>query len=304
VATVDGNGFVTAQAVGSATITATSEGKNGASAITVNATQTLVGAGNIANCSSTNPNATAALLDNIPGTVFTSGDNIYGDGTINDFNSCYNPAWGRHKARTRPATGHKDYQAVGAVGYWQYFGPAGGDSGKYYYSYDLGAWHVVVLNSQIDMSVGSAQEVWLKNDLASHPGVCTLAYWHQPVFSSGGRASANAVQFWNDLYNAHADVVLTGHDHIYERFAAQGRAAGVNSAPADPLGVREFIAGTGGADHTSLASSPAPNSEKRDATTFGVLKLTLRAGAYDWAFLPDAQSGNGTFTDAGSDVCH
>jgi hypothetical protein len=300
VATVNTSGLVTAVATGLANISATSEGKSGSSAITVPASPppvTLVGAGNIANCSSTNPNATAALLDNISGTVFTTGDNIYGDGSLTDFTNCYNPTWGRHKARTRPASGHKDYQAPGAAGYWQYFGAAGGDSGKYYYSYDTGAWHVVVLNSQIDMTLGSPQEVWLKNDLAASSKRCTAAIWDQPRFSSSGTSVRSAVKpLWDDLYAAGAELVLNAHYRLYERFAPQ-TAAGV----ADPAnGIRQFTVGTGGTSVDAFGTAIA-NSEVRATNVFGVLKLTLADGSYSWQFIPIAGQ---SFTDSGSGTCH
>src|SRR6266699_379632 len=241
VATVNGSGLVTGVATGSANITATSEGKSGSSAITVPAAAppvTLVGAGNIANCNTQNDDATAALIENIPGTVYTTGDNIYGDGSLTDFQNCYGPSWGRHKGRTRPASGHKDYQQPGAAGYWQYFGAVAGDSGKYYYSYDVGAWHVVVLNSQIDMSVGSAQELWLKADLAATAKRCTVAIWDQPRFSSTGTSVRSAVKpLWDDLYAAGAELVLNAHYRVYERFAPQ-TPAGVADAT---NGIRQFI---------------------------------------------------------------
>jgi hypothetical protein len=282
------------------------------------------GAGTTSNCQQ---KATSDLIaSSNPDAVLLLGDNQYECGELAAFQASYDPSWGRFKAVTHPSVGNHEYvtsatdakchsSSTGAPGYYQYFGQASSplDSNctvncRGYYSFDVGAWHVISLNVQCSRvggcGVNSAEDLWLKNDLLSHPNACTLAYWHQPVFSSGGRASANAVQFWNDLYRAGADVVLTGHDHIYERFAPQGIAGGVNSAPTDTKnGVREFIAGTGGADHTSI-TSVAPNSELRNTTSFGVLKLNLLATSYEWQFLPDAQSGNGKFTDTGSGNCH
>jgi hypothetical protein len=265
------------------------------------------------------------IVSGNPDAVLPLGDDQYECGELSAFQSSYDQSWGRFKGITHPSVGNHEYvtsatdakcggSASGAPGYYTYFGQAASPldnnctvNCRGYYSFDVGSWHIIALNVQCSQvggcGIGKPEEVWLKNDLASHSKFCTLAYWHQPVFSSGGRASANAVQFWNDLYNAHADVVLTGHDHIYERFAPQSTANGVNSAAPNPNGMREFIAGTGGADHTAIASV-APNSEARDSSTFGVLKLTLQATRYQWQFLPDVQSGNGTFTDSGSADCH
>src|SRR5207249_7324727 len=264
---------------------------------TTTPSQVLVGAGNIANCGTLNDDATAALIDNIPGTVYTTGDNIYGDGSLTDFQNCYGPSWGRHKARTRPAVGHKDYQAAGAAGYWQYFGAVGGDSGKYYYSYDLGAWHVVVLNSQIDMTVGSAQEQWLKADLAASAKQCTVAIWDQPRFSSSGTSVRSAVKpLWDDLYAAGAELVLNAHYRVYERFAPQ-TPAGVADAT---NGIRQFTVGTGGSTIDTFGT-PIANSEVRATNLFGCLKLTLADGSYSWQFVPIAGQ---TFSDTGSGNCH
>ena len=246
--------------------------------------------------------ATAALLDTIPGTVITIGDNAYPNGTSADFARCYSPSWGRHKARTRPVPGDHDYGTPAAAGYFDYFGEAAGDRDKGYYSYDLGAWHVVALNSVIPNGPGSPQARWLQADLASSPKRCTLAYFHHPrFFSSGAGAPGGGVNdferaFWDALYGAGTDIVLNGDQHQYERFAPQ-----TPDAAADPArGIREFVVGTGGKNHRPFVE-PKPNSEMRDATAFGVLKLTLKPGAYDWQFIPEAGK---TFTDSGSGTCH
>jgi hypothetical protein len=255
----------------------------------------LVGAGDIASCSHNRDEATALLLDSIPGTVFTLGDNVYPDGTLAQFNDCYAANWGRHKNRTRPAPGNHDYHTPGAAGYFDYFGAAAGDRSKGYYSYNLGAWHLIALNSEIDHSAGSAQEQWLRTDLAAHSNVCTLAYWHSPRFSSGQHGNDNDSQaLWQALYDYRADVVLNGHDHTYERFAPQNP-----NGQADSRGIREFVVGTGGA---GLYPFPTiqPNSEKRNNTVYGVLKLTLHASSYDWQFVPIAGQ---TFTDSGTANC-
>ena len=255
----------------------------------------LVGAGDITNCSRTQDEETAKLLDNISGTVFTMGDNAYPDGTLAQFNNCYAPTWGRHKDRTRPSPGNHDYHVSGAAGYFDYFGAAAGSNRTGYYSYNLGAWHIISLNSEIAQGTGSAQEQWLRADLAANPSVCTLAYWHKPRFSSGQHGNNSGSQaLWQALYDYKADVIVNGHDHTYERFAPQNP-----NAQADSNGIREFVVGTGGA---GLYPFPTiqPNSQVRNNTTYGVLKLTLHATSYDWQFVPIAGQN---FTDSGSANC-
>ena len=255
----------------------------------------FVGAGDIANCSREQDEATAKLLDSIAGTVFTLGDNAYPDGTAAQFTNCYDPTWGRHKSRTKPAPGNHDYNTAGASGYYGYFGAAAGDPSKGYYSYNLGAWHIIALNSEISQSAGSAQEQWLRADLAANPKTCTLAYWHKPRFSSGQHGNNSASQpLWQALYEARADVILNGHDHTYERFAPQNP-----NGQADANGIREFVVGTGGAGLYPFPSIQ-PNSQVRNNTTYGVLKLTLHASSYDWQFIPIAGQN---FTDSGSANC-
>lgn len=302
VAAVSSTGLVTAVAAGTATITATAGSKSGSSAITVSTPPSgvvFVGAGDIASCSSTGDEATATLLDGIPGDVFTLGDNVYENGTATEFSNCYGPSWGRHLSRTHPAAGNHDYNTPGATGYYGYFGAAAGDPSTGYYSYDLGGWHLIVLNSNLSMSVGSAQEQWLRADLAAHQSAgCTLAYWHHPRFSSGsGHGNEPATQpLWQALYDYNADLVLGGHDHDYERFAPQTPAGA-----ADPVrGIREFVVGTGGRSHYALGTLQ-PNSEVFNGVTFGVLKLILSSGGYSWQFVPVAGSA---FTDSGSGSCH
>src|SRR3989441_144524 len=214
VATVTGSGLVSGGTTGAATITATSETVSGTSALTVTGAASsvvLVGAGDIADCDAS---PTAALLDNIPGTVFTAGDNAYPDGSSSDYAQCYDPSWGRHKARTRPSPGNHDHNTSGAAGYFGYFGAQAGPAGLGYYSYDLGAWHIVSLDSNIDMSAGSAQETWLRADLAASTKRCAIAYWHHPRFSSGtNHGSEPAAQpLWQALYEFGAEVVISGHD--------------------------------------------------------------------------------------------
>jgi Big-like domain-containing protein/calcineurin-like phosphoesterase family protein len=304
VATVSPSGLVTGKAAGSATITATSESKSGGSAITATAapppsgSAVLVGAGDIASCSSSGDEATATLLDGISGTVFTAGDNAYSSGTTTEFANCYDPTWGRHKARTKPAPGNHDYNTSGATGYYAYYGSAAGPSGRGYYSYDLGNWHIVSLNSEVSMSAGSAQEQWLRADLAASSKQCTLAYWHKPRFSSGTtHGSLSAAQpLWQALYDYGAEIAIAGHEHNYERFAPQ-----TPTGAADPTkGIREFVVGTGGVSHYT-GFSKIPNTEVFNGSTWGVFKLTLGAGTYSWQFVPVAGA---SFTDSGSGQCH
>ena len=262
----------------------------------------LVGAGDIADCRDlAGAEATAKLLEQTPGTVMAVGDLAYPDGSKENF-ACYDKTWGRVKARTRPAPGNHEFVAPGAAPYFEYFGAAAGDPKNGYYSYELGAWHIVVLNSECadvgGCGAGSRQEKWLRADLAAHPAACTLAYWHRPLFSSGG-AHGNDVSvkpLWQALYDANADVVVTGHDHDYERFAVQN-ANGLADAA---RGIREFVVGTGGKNQRPFGAIDA-NSEKRNADAFGVLKLTLHPGSYDWQFIPEAGK---TFVDSGSGKCH
>lgn len=261
----------------------------------------LVGAGDIARCDSTGDEATAALLDNIEGRVFTTGDNVYYDGTGAEFANCYGPSWGRHKARTSPAPGNHEYNTAGAAGYFDYFGAAAGEPGKGYYSYDLGAWHIVVLNSNCaeigGCGDGSAQLRWLREDLAANAGSCTAAYFHHPRFSSSSYGSdTNVSTFWDALYRAGAELVLNGHSHNYERFAPQDPEGARDRA----RGVREITVGTGGANFTPLGA-PVPNSEVLIADTYGVLALTLRPQGYDWRFVT---APDGAVADAGSGTCH
>jgi hypothetical protein len=261
-------------------------------------TVVFVGAGDIADCSSDGDEQTALLLDSIPGTVFTAGDNAYGSGSATEFSGCYTPSWGRDKARTRPSPGNHDYRSTDAGPYFEYFGARAGDSGRGYYSYDLGAWHIVSLNSNIRMKAGSPQEQWLRADLTASKAQCVLAYWHHPRFSSGtehGNAPKTA-PLWQALYDHGAELVLAGHEHNYERFAPQ-----TPSGAADPdRGIREIVVGTGGADHYPFGP-PIANSEVRNGDTWGVLKLTLLPDAYRWRFIPVAGK---TFSDSGSARCH
>jgi hypothetical protein len=291
------SGTPTVAGASSFTVRVTSGAQTAHRTLSVTVAAVLVGAGDIAGCSWLDDEATAAVLDGIQGTVFTTGDNAYPDATPQEFANCYHPSWGRHKQRTRPSVGNHDYNTASAAGYYGYFGAAAGDPTKGYYSYDLGAWHIVVLNSTIETHAGSPQLQWLAADLAANPRICTLAYWHRPRFSSGLHGSSLDVKpFWDVLHAAGADVVLAGHDHDYERFAAQDP-----NGAADPVnGIRQFVVGTGGSTLRAF-SSTAANSEARDHSTWGVLKLTLFPSHYQWQFVPAGGSG---FTDSGSGGCH
>jgi len=261
---------------------------------------TLVGAGNIARCDRTGDEATAALLDNIAGTVFTAGDNAFDKGTLTQYQQCYTPNWGRQNARTRPAPGDWDYKTANASGYFGYFGAAAGDPAKGYYSYDLGSWHVIVLNSgstTISTAAGSPQEQWLRADLAAHPARCTVAYWHHPLFDSKDPPNASIRPLWDALYAAGVDVVVNAHYAFYERFAPQTPAEVKDAA----FGIREFVVGTGGASDPEKQDHVRPNSEVRNSGTAGVLKLTLNDAGYAWEFVPIAGQ---TFRDSGTDSCH
>ena len=252
----------------------------------------LVGAGDIANCDREQDEQTAALLDNIPGTVFTLGDNAYVDGSYTEYLHCYESSWGRHESRTKPVPGNHEYNTTGAAGYFQYF-----KNVPSYYAYDLGSWRIYALNSEIDVSASSPQIAWLVQDLAENPSQCVLAYWHKPRWSSGtNNGSEPALQtLWEILYDAGAELVITGHEHNYERFAEMD-----GSGTAVSEGLREIVVGTGGAGLYDFGT-PLAASEVRDSATFGVLKLTLHDTGYDWEFVPVP---NSTFTDNGSGICH
>ena len=261
---------------------------------------TLIAAGDVASCASNGDEQTAALVARIPGTVAVLGDSVYDRGTPEEYASCYAPSWGRFKARTRPAVGNHEYGTPGAAGYFAYFGRAAGRRDRGFYAYRLGAWRAIVLNSncsQVPCGPGSAQLRWLRAELRAHPSRCTLAYWHHARFSSGPHGpDASMAPLWNTLYAAGADVVLAGHDHHYERFAPLDAAGRVVRR----RGIRAFVVGTGGRSHYPPVRR-VRGSEVRNWRTFGVLRLTLQPGGYDWRFVPVAGSG---FTDAGSGRCH
>jgi len=260
------------------------------------APQVFVGAGDIGWCGSPGPEQTARLVEASGGTVFTTGDNAYLDGTRENFRDCNDPSWGRPaiKSRTRPVPGNHEYQMPGAAPYFEYFGLAAGPPFGYY-SFPLGDWHAVALNSLIDVRAGSPQAQWLRADLAEHPARCTIAYWHYPLFSSGPNGNQTQMRdLWRILFDAGVDVVVNGHDHLYERFAPQNPDGGRD----DARGIREFIIGTGGASLYSFVATQA-NSEAQRTGIFGVLKFTLQSGSYQWDFIPVSGAG-----DSGTGSCH
>jgi hypothetical protein len=265
----------------------------------------FVGAGDIAHRDRSGDEATAKLLDGIPGTVFTTGDNAYQSGTASEFANYYGPTWGRHKARTKPTPGNHEYFTADASGYFGYFGTAAGDPSKGYYSYDLGDWHIIALNSAISTTSTTPMVEWLKQDLTANHEACTLAYFHHPVFSSGSVHNGIDPKMkpsWEALYAAGADVVVNGHSHNYERFAPQ-----TPNGVSDPeRGIRQFIVGTGGGAFHAFGTIQ-PNSQVRIEQKFGVLKLTLHPSSYDWGFIRTPAQGEpatGVLIDSGSGQCH
>jgi Calcineurin-like phosphoesterase len=272
----------------------------GSHAVVAVADPVVLAAGDIANCESEGDEQTADLLADNPGSILLLGDIAYPDGSAEDFEDCFDPSWGTHKARMYPSPGNHEYHTDGADGYFDYFGAVAGDPDEGWYSFDLGAWHIVSLNSNCGEIGGcerdSAQGEWLAADLAANPSTCTLAYWHHPRFSSSSKHGSDTEyeDLWAILDEHDADVVLVGHDHGYERFAPQDKDG---NASAD--GIREFVVGTGGAERYDQGD-PEPNSQLRDDGSWGVLKLTLREAGYDWQFL--AVPGD-DLADSGSASC-
>ncbi len=253
-----------------------------------------------------NHQAVSQLVVDTRPQVFLAVGDLCHDPTNACYSDFYGPSYGRVKSITRPITGNHEYLTANAFTFFDYFNGIGvysgiaGDRDKGYYSFNVGTWHIIALNTQCSEVGGcgtsSPQYTWLENDLKTYSNKCTLAYYHIPLFSSGGRANTNSKDLYTLLYNYNAELVLDGHDHIYERFAPQNPNGSADSA----RGIREIIVGTGGANHTSIVSVAA-NSEVRNADTFGVLKLTLHPLSYNWQFVPVAGK---TFTDSGSANCH
>ncbi|HEU4526010.1 MAG TPA: metallophosphoesterase [Gemmatimonadales bacterium] len=254
----------------------------------------MLAAGDIAGCTERFfDEATADLLDGLTGTVFALGDNVQGPGTPEDFANCFGPSWGRHKARIWPAVGNHEYNVEGAVPHYQYWGDRAGPAGKGYYSFTLGQWHIVVLNSNL---LFEEQYQWLEADLADNPRRCTLAYWHHPWFTSSSyRGPEELKRFIEILEASDADVVLTGHAHGYERFAPQN----ADGQPDEEQGIRHFVVGTGGAPFHPFRQVK-PNSEVR-VHVYGLLRLELFEDRYTWEFVPVEGE---TFTDEGQGSCH
>jgi acid phosphatase type 7 len=261
----------------------------------------LVGAGDIAGCDWDEDDATASLLDGIEGTIFTAGDNVYPAGTSETFAECFDPAWGRHLGRIRPAPGNHDWETGTLDAYLAYFGAAAvNDEGDPWYAFDLGTWQVIVLDSDCSRVDGCApdspQGRWLSATLADSDARCTLAIWHHPRFSSGTHGNDPSVgPFWDALHAAGADVVVNGHEHDYERFAPMAP----DGTEDRDRGLRQFIVGTGGVELREFGD-PAPNSELRVAVSHGVIAFTLRDGSYDWRWIPTT----GDVTDQGTATCH
>jgi PKD repeat protein len=275
----------------------------------------LVGAGDISTCSNTGDSQTAAVvqgvLSSIPtAMVYTAGDNAYPDGSAADYQNCYEPTWGQFKSKTKPSIGNHEYNTGTANPYFDYYNGAGttsgvaGTRGQGWYSYNLGKWHLVVLNANstfVGTKAGSTQEQWLKADLAATSQPCILAYWHHPRFTSGTTDPLPApggfhYDFWKDLYAAGADLVINGHHHIYERYAPQTPDGVLDM----DNGLRQITAGTGGANGGDITVLRT-NSEIVNGHTRGALKLTLDDGRFAWEFLPVAGQ---TFTDKGTGICH
>jgi len=264
----------------------------------------LIGAGDIAECTHQNYKITGDMLEQFPGaTIFTTGDNSDGYDPEMAYKLCFDPTWGRFKDRIHPAMGNHDYDDMDRPGeYFDHFGAAAGEPGKGWYSYDLGGWHIVVLNSKCEYvggcEDGSAQEKWLKADLAAHPARCSLAIWHFPRYSAAYAEGLPFVKdFWEDLYKAGAEMVLNSHYHYYQRFAPMNP----EGRPDEEKGIREFIVGTGGGTLESTDFLCNGNCQFFDRETFGLLKLTLHPDSYDWEFIPEPGK---TLTDSGSGKCH
>lgn len=260
----------------------------------------LIAAGDIAVCGGDGAERTAKLLDRLEGTIAALGDNAYENGTLEEYLDCYEPTWGRHRARTRPTVGNHEYGTPRAGPYFAYFCGLAGEPFKGWYSYDLGSWHIIVLNSNCGeiggCGAGTEQEKWLRADLAAHPAKCTAAYWHHPRFSSGEHGNDSDMSvMWRDLYEAGAELVLTGHEHDYERFAPLDATGRLDEA----RGIREFVVGTGGRGPRRF-KTVQPYSVVRESGLLGVLSVTLHDGSYDWQFIRDDGRGG----DMGHGECH
>ena len=271
--------------------------------------RTFVGAGDIADCTSDNGRQgqhsedTAKLLDSLQYDVlFTAGDNAYPNGSTANYNDCYHPRWGRHKNRTKPSPGNHEYESDRHDGaaYYAYFGDLAGPVGAGYYGYDLGAWRIISLNSNIPSGPTADQYRWLREDLQQHQSKCQLVYWHHPRFSSGQNGGFPELDImrdvWQLLYDFNVDVVVNGHDHLYEVFAEQNP----NGFPEPGRGIREFIVGTGGAPSYRFVANK-PNSQRQITNRYAVIRFTLLADSYQWSLL---EAPNGGVLDSGTGTCH
>ena len=258
----------------------------------------LVGAGDIGQCNSRGPNVTSILITSLIATnpdlvVFTAGDNAYHNGTEGQFRDCYDPWWGKFKDRTRPAVGNHDMETDGGAPYYNYFGDRAGERFRGYYTFMMGSWRVIVLNSEINKAAGSTQMLWFENELVTNPVPCTVAIWHRPRFSSGPNGDQQDVSEPYRLANRYGvEVIINGHEHLYERFAPQTETGQPN-----PRAPRQFVVGTGGVDLNTFRT-PRPNSVARHVT-WGVLKLELPQNSYAWEFWRDIG-----VVDSGTGECH
>jgi hypothetical protein len=274
---------------------ATATGSPGATPESSGGEAVLLAVGASGYCGAANADNVGPLAATLPGTIALLGDIAYDDGSATDFKNCFDPTWGPLRDRLRPAPGNHEYETKSASGYFDYFAAAAGPRGEGWYSYDLGAWHLIALNSECGAIEGgcegkdSAELAWLVADLAAHPAQCTLAYWHHPRYSSGRHGDDDMTDaLWAALSDAGADLILEGHDHDYERMSAVD-------------GIRSFVVGTGGRSLYTWPGSPGPHTEVRNNDTYGLLELTLRPTDFSWRFVPVA---GGTFTDTGTAACH
>jgi hypothetical protein len=289
------SGAASATASGSPAGTPTGSSASGSPAVSpseASADVVLLAVGDIASCDVSTDEQVAELAASLPGTIALLGDNAYPSGSSVDYANCFDPDWGALRDRLRPVPGNHEYETEGAAGYFAYFGAAAGNAGEGWNSYEVGAWHIIALNSECGAiggcGAGSPEMAWLVADLAEHPAACTLAYWHHPRYSSGQHGDNDmTAALWSALSDAGADLVLSGHDHDYERMA-----------PVD--GVRSFVVGTGGRSLYEWPGGPGRYTEVRANDTYGVLELTLGAADYSWRFVP---ASGGSFTDTGSATC-
>lgn len=265
---------------------------------------TVLAAGDIASCDSHGDEGSAALLADYPGsTILTLGDQAYPDGTAANYRDCFDPGWGKYRDRIRPVPGNHEYYSSNADAYFAYFGaaagPADNTASRGYYSFDVGAWHVVALNSEQDIAPDGAQLAWLRADLRANQRQCVLAIWHRPLFTAGSEypsGFSEVTPFWDALQQAGAEIVLNGHDHSYQRYGPMD--AGGHS---DPNGIREFVVGTGGRAGHELLLDPRRDAEHSAAGFSGVLRLRLGQNGYEWTFL---SAGGDPYMDSGTGTCH